>query len=219
MRITPDGVTNLIAIHVDDMLCAASTPDANNLFKSQLQSKWAISDLGDVKFCLGIGIVQDPERRTIALSQTALIDRIIAQFHQTDAYPVSTPMESKIQFRRLTDTEHSSRNDVDRLAQTPYRSLVGCLMYLAIGTCPDISYPVGKLANFLDCHTVEHWHTAIHVVRYLKGTRNLALVLGGTEDNWLSGYSDANYANNPSRQKSVMGYTFSLGSGTISWAS
>ncbi|KAJ7269199.1 hypothetical protein C8J57DRAFT_1509404 [Mycena rebaudengoi] len=49
------------------------------------------SDLGDVRFCLGIGIVRDPERRTISLSQTALIDRIIAQFHQSDADPVYAP--------------------------------------------------------------------------------------------------------------------------------
>jgi hypothetical protein len=69
-----DGVTNLVAIHIDDMVCAASMRAANKFFKSQLRSKWEISDLGDIQFCLGIGIVHNPEQRTVTLSQTALID-------------------------------------------------------------------------------------------------------------------------------------------------
>jgi hypothetical protein len=53
-------------------------------------------------------------------------------------------------------------------------------MYLAIGTHPDIVYVVGKLAEFPDCYTAVHWHAAIRVVRYLTGTRDLTLILGGT---------------------------------------
>jgi hypothetical protein len=95
-----DDITNLVAIHVDDMVCAGSTPAANTSFKDQLRSRWEISDLGEIKFCLGIGIVCDAERRTIALSQTALIDRLISQFHQSDAYPTPTPMEPGLRLTR-----------------------------------------------------------------------------------------------------------------------
>jgi hypothetical protein len=35
------------------------------------------------------------------------------------------------------------------------------------------------VAVFLDCYSVAHWHAAIRIVHYLKGTRDLALVLGG----------------------------------------
>jgi hypothetical protein len=89
----PDGSTILVAIHIDNMLVTASISTANNTFKAQLKLKWAISDLGDMKYCLGIAVVHDPERLTIHLSQTALIDCIIEQFHRTDTYPVATPME------------------------------------------------------------------------------------------------------------------------------
>lgn len=217
VRRTPDGVTNLVAVHVDDMLCAASEAWANTLFKDQLRTKWEISDLGEVRFCLGIGIVRDPERRTISLSQTALIDKIVTQFHQTDAYPVSTPMEAKLPLTRPTDV--MSREDAERLANTPYRALVGCLMYVSVATRPDIAFAVNRLASFLDCYRKPHWQAAIRVLRYLKGTRLLALELGGTDPISLNGYTDADFANDIDQRKSVMGYTFSLGSGSISWAS
>jgi hypothetical protein len=214
-----DGdITNLIAVHVDNMICAGSTPAANAFFKEQLRSRWEISDLGDVKFCLGIGIV--PERCTIALSQTALIDRLISQFYQCDTYPAPTPMEAGLRLTRPSpDDPKLSRLNIDRLAQTSYRSLVGGLMYLALGTRADIAFAVNHLAGFLDCYGFEHWRAAIRILRYLKGTRTLALILGGLADVFLTGHSDTDFANDSDKRKSVMGYTFSLGSGVISWAS
>jgi hypothetical protein len=46
----------------------------------------------------------------------------------------------------------------------------------------------------------------------------MALTLGGTQPISLAGLTNADYANDPGR-KSIMGYTYSLGSGAISWAS
>ncbi|KAF7360926.1 Integrase catalytic domain-containing protein [Mycena sanguinolenta] len=206
-----DGQIIIVVVHVDNMLCAANRLAEIDTFKRQLCSRWAISDLGEVRYCLGISIVHDPERRTIALSQTALIDRIVSLFNQTDAYPVSTPMETKLPLRRPTDTP--SQELTELLAAIPYRSLIGCLMYLAIGTRPDIAFPVNKLTCFLDCFRVEHWMAAIRVVRYLKGTRDFALVLGGDAPTVLTGHSDSDFANDLDCRKSIMGYSFTLGSG------
>jgi hypothetical protein len=105
------------------------------------------------------------------------------------------------------------------MERTPYRSLIGSLMYIAIGTRPDIAYAVGRLASFLDCYRPEHWQAAIRVLRYLKGTRSLALRLSGQNSLCLVGYSDSDYANCPNTSRSVGGYCFSLGLGMISWSS
>jgi hypothetical protein len=214
-----DGVTNLVAIHVDDMVAAASSASANDLFKAQLRSKWAISDLGDIKFCLGISIVRDPERKTFSLSQTALIDRLVSQFFQTEADSPRTPMEHRLDLQHpASDAPPLSREDTDCLAATPYRSLVMSMMYLVLGTRPDIVFAISKLSGFLDCYGTTHWQAAIRVLQYLKGTRTMALTLGGTQPIALVGHGDTDYANDAGR-KSIMGYTFSLGSGAISWAS
>ena len=40
-----------------------------------------------------------------------------------------------------------SDEEREEMRRVPYMSAVGALMYLAIGTHPDIAYAVGKLAN------------------------------------------------------------------------
>lgn len=70
-------------------------------------------------------------------------------------------------------------------------------MYLAVGTRPDISFAVSKLCQFLDCYCRDHWLAAVRVVRYLKGTRNLSLVLGGLDAIDLIAFSDSSFADCP----------------------
>src|SRR6266571_4760777 len=104
----------------------------------------------------------------------------------------------------------------------PYQLLVRSLMYVASGTQPDIAFAVSKLSRFLNCYREVHWQAAVHVVRYLKGTRDLALQLGGASKILTPlGYSNSDYANDPGPQGrwSVRGYCFSLGSGMVSWSS
>jgi hypothetical protein len=56
------------------------------------------------------------------------------------------------------------------------------------------------------------------VVRYLKGLRNLHLVLGSNHPARLMGYTDSDYANCLDTQCSVSGYCFTLGSGMVTWS-
>jgi hypothetical protein len=217
-RVTHTGIT-IFAVHVDDIISIASSVDENSRFKADLRKHWEISDLGAVKYALGIAISRDRDNRTIALSQTALIDRVIEQFGQVDAHPVDTPLPVGLQIVRPDKSTPVSEHLASWMQRTPYRSLIGTLNYLAVATRPDIAYAVGRLAAVLDCYRPEHWDAAIRVVRYLKGTRLLCLQLGGTNSVQPIGFSDSDYANCPTTSRSVGGYCFSLGSGMVSWAS
>ena len=53
-------------------------------------------------------------------------------------------------------------------------------------------------------------------MRYLKGTRDLELTLGGSNDIKILGFTDANC---PDTRQSVGRYLFTLGLGPISWQS
>jgi hypothetical protein len=211
--------TVIFAVHVDDIVSIASNAAENDRFKADLRSKWKISDLGEAKFALGIAISRDRPRRTISLSQSAFIDRIVSDFGQTDAHPVDTPMVTGLQLLRPDKSELIPPSIASWIERTPYRSLIGSLNYLAVATRPDIAFAVGRLASFLDDFRPEHWEAATRVVRYLKGTKDLALQLGGNNSIALMGYSDSDYANCPRTSKSIGGYCFNLGSGVISWAS
>lgn len=83
--------TVIAAVHVDDFLSIASSKAENEHFKAQLRSAWTISDLGLPKFVVGIAVEWDRNTHTVKLSQTALIQKIINQFGQTDAAPYHSP--------------------------------------------------------------------------------------------------------------------------------
>lgn len=216
MRTSSEG-TVVTDVHVNDFLAIASTIAAGDRFKANLRRAWSISDLGEARFCIGISIQRDRSVRTICISQTALIDRIIEQFGMADAFPVSTPMEFG---KKLSQTQAPLTDNEKREALAwPYRALVGSLNYVAVGSRPNLSFAVQQLSQFLDCYGQAHWDAAKCVVRYLKGTRSLSLSLGGDRPAYLLGYSDSDWAGCVDTRWSTAGYCFSLGSGMISWCS
>ncbi|CAI7764179.1 unnamed protein product, partial [Closterium sp. NIES-53] len=75
----------------------------------------------------------------------------------------------------------------------PYPELVGCLMYLMTCTRPDLAYPLSILARYVapGRHRPEHGEAARRVLRYLCSILGMGL--------WSS-----------------QGYTFNLGSGSVS---
>ncbi|CAI7840756.1 unnamed protein product [Closterium sp. NIES-53] len=68
-------------------------------------------------------------------------------------------------------------------------------------------------------HRPEHMAAAKRVLRYLCSTSDMGLVLGGRRPVVLTGHADASWADDQATQRSSQGYTFSLGSGSVSWRS
>ena len=221
-RRSDTGDTSIVAVHVDDMLATSSSRNEANRFRTELETTWQITALGEPKLVVGIALRRDRAKRTITLSQTALIDKIVSAYGQVDAKTASTPIAHGSQLLKPDPTIQQDETERERLATLPYRSLVGSLMYVASGSRPDIMFAVSKLSRFLDCYREAHWQAAVRIIRYLKGTREMGLVLGGSSPSpSLIGYCDSDYANDPGAEgrRSVAGYCFSLGSGVVSWSS
>ncbi|CAI7898135.1 unnamed protein product [Closterium sp. NIES-54] len=92
-------------------------------------------------------------------------------------------------------------------------------MYLMTCTRPDLAYPLSILARYVvpGRHRPEHWEAAKRVLRYLSSTSGMELLLGGRGPVVLTGHAYASWVDNLAMQRSSQGYTFSLGSGSISW--
>ncbi|CAI7751708.1 unnamed protein product, partial [Closterium sp. NIES-54] len=103
----------------------------------------------------------------------------------------------------------------------PYPELVGCLMYLMTCTRPDLAYPLSLLARYVapGRHRKVHWDAAKRVLRYLCSTSGMGLVHGGRAQVVLTGHAVASWVEDLATQRSSQGYTFSLGSGSVSWRS
>ena len=109
----------MAAVHVDDFLSVADSSAENGRFKTQMKEIWRISSSSEAKFCIGIGITLNRDDRTISLSQMALIDKIIHQFGQQDAYPSNSPMDPGLKLRCLNKKD-ISMEDQDRFGQLLY---------------------------------------------------------------------------------------------------
>ncbi|CAI7782279.1 unnamed protein product [Closterium sp. NIES-53] len=94
-------------------------------------------------------------------------------------------------------------------------------MYLMTCTRPDLAYPLSILARYVapGRHRPEHTAAAKRVLRYLCSTSGMGLVLGGRRPVVLTGHADASWADDQATQRTSQGYTFSLGSGSVSWRS
>ncbi|CAI7866657.1 unnamed protein product [Closterium sp. NIES-54] len=60
---------------------------------------------------------------------------------------------------------------------------------------------------------------AKRVLRYLCSTSGMGLMLGGRARVVLTGHADASWIDDFATQRSSQGYTFILGSGSVSWRS
>ncbi|CAI7904025.1 unnamed protein product [Closterium sp. NIES-54] len=131
-----------------------------------------------------------------------------------------TLVKSELQIRH-TCTDQAPPLDKSVEPSGPYPELVGCLMYLMTCTRPDLAYPLSLLARYVapGRHRKVHWDAAKRVLRYLCSTLGMGLVLGGRGPAVLTGYADASWVDNSATQRSSQGYTFSLGSGSLSWRS
>ena len=75
------------------------------------------------------------------------MNKIVDRFGMNDSKPVATPMEEP----KSTDHRLELVTDQDEDAVgVPYREAIGSLMYLIIGSRPDIAYAIRKLARFCE---------------------------------------------------------------------
>ena len=63
----------------------------------------------------------------------------------------------------------------------PYASTVGSLMYVMLGTRPDICYSDGIVSRYQSNLSREHWIAVKHILKYLRRMRDYMLVYNGDE--------------------------------------
>ncbi|CAI7809556.1 unnamed protein product [Closterium sp. NIES-54] len=203
-----------ILVYVDDMVFATADTTGLAHVKSELQKRHTCTDLGELRSYLGLQITQDRARRTITLTQSHMVQQVLQRFDFTYSSPQATPLSTRHSLSALPSDESVEPSG-------PYPELVGCLMYLMTCTRPDLAYLLSILARYVapGRHRPEHMAAAKRVLRYLCSTSGLGLVLGGRSPVVLTGHADASWVDDLATQRSSQGYTFSLGSGSVSWQS
>ena len=71
------------------------------------------------------------------------------------------------------------------------------------------------MARFMQKPYVEHFNVVKQILRYVAGTKDLALKYSKLPSYVLFGFSDSDYGRDRDDRKSTSTYVFSIGSGAI----
>lgn len=173
-----------------------------------MRQKFEMSMMGELKFFLGLQIIQTPSG--IFIHQHKYTMEILKKLGMDKSDSISTPM-----LHRHKLDEDKSVKPVD---PTKYRSMIGSLVYLT-SSRPDIQFVVYMCARYQSRPTEKHLTAIKRIFRYLKGTTQMGLVYPKDSGFELIAYSDADYAGCQIDCKSTSGTAQFLGEKLISWSS
>jgi hypothetical protein len=101
-----------------------------------------------------------------------------------------------------------------------YQQVIESLLYLMLGTCPDICFAITKMSQFSANPSQEHLDKAMYICKYLAGTSRYALIYNGHSQKELMAYtesSDSDWAADKATRRSVTGYFFKIANSIFSW--
>jgi hypothetical protein len=205
-----NGTFAIIVAYVDDILFVGPNKSFIISKKKLFMTKWECRDLGDCQEFLRMRITR--KGRMILIDQCSYLKTIVERFGMTNAKFAQTPLPTGY-------IAKPNQGELNVQLRTEFQQVIGSLLYIMLGTRPDIAYAVTKLAQFAANPSKEHLDKARYIVRYLASTSNYALVYNGASNKGLIAYTDSDYAADPVKRRSTTGYLFKLANGIISWRS
>ena len=205
-----NGTFAIIVAYVDDILFVGPNKSFIIKQKKLFMAKWECRDLGDCKEFLRMRVTRKGD--SIYIDQCSYLEKVIERFDMINAKYARTPLpEGYIPL--------PNQGEVDTKMRSEYQQVIGSLLYIMLGTRPDIAYAVTKLAQFAANPSQEHLTKARYIIRYLAGTAKYALVYHGASNKGLIAYTDSDYAADPIKRRSTTGFLFKLATGIVCWQS
>jgi hypothetical protein len=124
---------------VDDIIVASSTEKATTTLLQDLKAEFALKDLGELHYFLGIEV--NKVRDGITLTQEKYATDLLKRVNMAECKP--GPRDA-----------------------TNYKSVVGALKYLTLTR--HVAFAVNKVCQFLHSPTTVHWEVVKRILRYIK---------------------------------------------------
>ncbi|KAG7547302.1 Reverse transcriptase RNA-dependent DNA polymerase [Arabidopsis suecica] len=208
LKTNKQGNVLFVSVYVDDLIYTGDDVSMMREFKTSMENEFDMTDLGKMRFFLGIEVLQTPQGIHISQSKYAL--EILRRFEMENCNPVFNPMVP------------GSKLDIDeggeRVDDTFYKQIIGSLLYITT-TRPDLQFSVSLLSRFMSKPTVLHLQAAKRVLRYLKGTMEFGIWYKGGGNGELLVYTDSDFAGDVDGRRSTSGYVFLMDDAAVAWSS
>jgi hypothetical protein len=148
----------------------------------------------------------------IHLDQRAYLETVLQRCGMQNAKAAATPLPAG-----YVPTPSAEVASPERRSR--YQTVIGSLLYLMLGTRPDIAFAVTKLAQYAANPSEDHLNKALYICRYLVGTQNYRLTYDGGSGQGISACTDSDWASDGTTRRSQTGYFVKMAKGLISWTS
>ena len=153
-----------LLLYIDDIILTTSSDTLRQSVISLLNSEFAMKDLGQLKYFMGIAVTR--HKHDLLLSQKKYVKAILSRVSMSSWKTCPTPVDTKYKM--------SATHNVPYEDASLYRSLTGALHYLTFAR-PDISYVIQQICLFMHNLMYTHMHALRRILRYIQGTKHYGL--------------------------------------------
>lgn len=217
MHLLQKGI--IIGTYVDDCACVFDCQTTvDSVVKDLRANGFEMTVEGTLEEFLGIQIARNADK-SFTLTQPGLINKILKAANMEDCNPNVIPAQKQ--------TLGSDPEGEPMKETWSYPSIVGMLLYLSTNTRPDITFAVSQVARFNHSPKQSHATAVKQILRYLKGTSSMGMIITPDGSYNLDLYVDGDYAglyksdpdHDPTSAKSRMGYVIFLSQCPLVWKS
>ena len=154
---------------------------------------WETQDLGDVTGFLRMRITWKGSK--ISIDQCTYLEKVLKQCGMQNAKSAPTPLPAGY-------VPSPSETKATTKLQSRYQTVIGSLLYLMLGSRPDIAFAVTKLVQYAANPSKEHLEKVLYICHYLVGTSKYQLTYNGNLGEGISACTDSDWASDPTERQS-----------------
>ena len=197
----------VVILYVDDLLTFSNDANMKAEFTEALCKKFKVEDKGKLQYYLGINI--QSHGHTCTMDQRKYVSELLDEFGMNDEHSVTTPVaKAQSEDTRLLTEEQAAT----------FRRMVGCLVYVAIMTRPDIAFAVSLCSRQLHKPAIKDKVAVERVYRYLKDTMEYKLVYN-SPNSTITLHVDSDLAGCKVTARSQTGLVLMMFGAVVAWRS
>ena len=148
----------IAVIYVDDTLFCGPNKTMVQELKEKFMKRWECRDLGDVTEFLCMKVHKTSSK--VSLDQFAYLETVLKCCRMQNCKSATTPLPA-----RYIPEPVSTETVIDPELRSCYQMVIGSLLYLMLGTRPDIAFVVIQLDQFAARPSEEHFTKALSGVK------------------------------------------------------